>query len=253
MTETNEQLPALPEPQNIEIRDDRAIIDMLTGQAAEDYVYSFQQGGRTVEGLTLAGINEAANRRGGIKVDEVRYEEKESSWLAIARATDTVTGSARYGAYEQPKHTGTDSNGKLRDDPHSFTKAIHKAQRNAIKQLLPVPVIREVLSFYLKGNPTRTNADYKPPSPDQEQAFAIATKLLPDFADENISKTEFWDYMKHTYSVSSRTEMTQEQWATLAATLSAAQSDTTLLAEIIVKIEEWKGTQNDRPQTPDAS
>ena len=72
--------------------DDQAIVEMMTGQAIQDYVYSFKQGGKTVEGLTLAGINEAANRRGGIQVDDVTYEEREQSWLVIAKATDTVTG-----------------------------------------------------------------------------------------------------------------------------------------------------------------
>ena len=100
---------------------DQSIVELMTGQAIQDYVYSFKQGGKVVEGLTIAGINEAANRRGGIQVKEIDYKE-----------TD-----------EQPKKIGD------RPDPFAFTKAIYKAQRNAIKQLIPVPVIREVLNFYL--------------------------------------------------------------------------------------------------------
>ena len=45
---------------------DQSIVEMMIGQAIQDYVYSFNQGGRVVEGLTHPGINEAANRRGGI-------------------------------------------------------------------------------------------------------------------------------------------------------------------------------------------
>ena len=138
-----EMVPVTAEYEVVDQVDDQAIIELMTGQTIQDYVYSFKQGGRTVEGLTLAGINEAANRRGGIQIEEVKYEEREHSWIATAKAVDTITGSSRYGAYEQPKMAGS------RPDPFAFTKAIHKAQRNAIKQLIPVPVIREVLNFYL--------------------------------------------------------------------------------------------------------
>ena len=137
----DEMVPVTAEYEVVDQVDDQAIIELMTGQTIQDYVYSFKQGGRTVEGLTLAGINEAANRRGGIQIEEIDYEEREHSWIATAKAVDTITGSSRYGAYEQPKMMGG------RADPFAFTKAIHKAQRNAIKQLIPVPVIREVLNF----------------------------------------------------------------------------------------------------------
>ena len=138
-----EMVPVTAEYEVVDQVDDQAIVELMTGQTIQNYVYSFKQGGRVVEGLTLAGINEAANRRGGIQVEEMKYEELEHSWIATVKAVDTITGSSRWGAYEQPKMNGS------RTDPFAFTKAVHKAQRNAIKQLLPVPVIREVLNFYL--------------------------------------------------------------------------------------------------------
>ena len=63
-------------------------------------------------------------------------KKTEDSWIATVKAVDTITGSSRFGAFAQAKKNGS------RPDPYAFTKAIHKAQRNAIKQLLPVPVIR---------------------------------------------------------------------------------------------------------------
>ena len=126
-------------------KDNAAIIAEITGGSValtEDYVYSFKQGGKTVTGFTIAGINEAANRRGGIEVTELTHEERGDSWLATAKAVDTVTGSERWGAYEQNKNL---PNGKIA--LYAFTKAIHKAQRNAIRQLLPVSVIKQVLNF----------------------------------------------------------------------------------------------------------
>ena len=126
--------------------DDKVIVQSMVGAAIQDYIYSFRQGGRVIEGLTLAGINEAANQRGGIEVDDIQHKETETSWVAIVRATDTVKQTSRYGAFEQHKI----AYGK--PDPFAFTKAIHKAQRNAIKQLLPVSLLTQVLKHYKEGN-----------------------------------------------------------------------------------------------------
>ena len=234
-----EQLPIAAEVEVIDSVDDQAIVEMMTGQTIQDYVYSFKQGGRVVEGLTLAGINEAANRRGGIQVDNIDYKETEHSWIATAEAVDTIIGNSRYGAFEQPKMIGG------RPDPYAFTKAIHKAQRNAIKQLLPVPVIREVLNFYLnrkalaeetqqpqtdQSNDTITNA--------QKAAFAIANKLSEPLAKHGIDKAALWDYIKQKYGVESRNDMTEMQWTQLAAELKAAETNQTLLDELMKRVKE---------------
>lgn len=72
---TKEQLPVTTEVEVI----DQSIVEMMTGQTIQDYVYSFKQNGRVVEGLTLTGINEAGNRRGGIQVEKINYKETEHS------------------------------------------------------------------------------------------------------------------------------------------------------------------------------
>ena len=238
-----EMMPAtIHEPEHIRQMDDAAIVAMMTGNAIEDYVYSFKQGGKDVQGLTVAGTNEAANRRGGIDVDKIEYFEKEHSWLAIAHATDTVTGSGRYGAFEQSKYIDKK---QTNIDVFAFVKAIHKAQRNAIKQLLPVPVILEVLNFYLKGTQTQqTTANYTEPSSKQKEVFAIETKLLPDLADENISRDEFWQFIRYDYRVKSRTDMTEKQWTALAAELDAAEKNAELMADLIYRIQTWKEDNN---------
>ena len=220
--------------------DDRAIVEMMTGQTIQDYVYSFKQGNKVVEGLTLAGINEAANRRGGIQVNEINYEETEHSWIATAEAIDTITGNSRYGAFEQPKRMGS------RPDPFAFTKAIHKAQRNAIKQLIPVPVIREVLSFYLNRpvqnegteHPTQPNLRNGTISNAQKAAFAIANKLAAPLQKQGIDKTALWDYIKRKYEVDSRNDMSELQWTELSAELKAAETHQKLFEALTQRIKE---------------
>ena len=236
----DEMVPVTAEYEVVDQVDDQAIIELMTGQTIQDYVYSFKQGGRTVEGLTLAGINEAANRRGGIQIEEIDYEEREHSWIATAKAVDTITGSSRYGAYEQLKMAGS------RPDPFAFTKAIHKAQRNAIKQLIPVPVIREVLNFYLHRKAGSGNATQQPlPQQSdgnianaQKAAFAIANNLEGPLGEKGITKADLWNYIKRKYSVESRNDMSEMQWTQLSAELKAAETAPKLLDELCERIKQ---------------
>ena len=242
----HELTPIQAEVEVIDTVDDQAIVEMMTGQTIQDYVYSFKQGGKMVEGLTLAGINEAANRRGGIQVNEINYKETEGSWIATAEAIDTVTGNSRYGAFEQPKMMGS------RPDPFAFTKAIHKAQRNAVKQLLPLPVIREVLNFYLgrKVNTEDTPQQLEPQPNDkisnaQKAAFAVANKLTSALDKAGISKERFWKYVKSKYEVQTRNDMTELQWTELAAQLNAAQTTPELFDQLVKQIGDMKDTENE--------
>ncbi len=243
----NEIVHVATEIDDIDQIDDQTIVEMMTGQTIQDYVYSYKHGGRVVEGLTLAGINEAANRRGGIQVEDLNYEEQESSWIATVKAVDTITGNSRWGAYEQSKMNGS------RPDPYAFTKAVHKAQRNAIKQLLPVPVIREVLNFYLHrkaggGNPRQLTQPQK--SNDnitnaQKAAFAIANKLSEPLAKKGIEKDGLWTYIKRKYSVESRNDMTEQQWTQLSAELKAAETAPNLLDELCKRIQQLTAATED--------
>ena len=250
----NEMVP-VAEYEVLDEVDDRAIVEMMTGQAIEDYVYSFKQGGRKVEGLTLAGINEAANRRGGIQIDSVDYEEREHSWLAMAKATDTVTGSSRYGAYEQAKAIGN------RSDPHAFTKAIHKAQRNAIKQLLPVHVIKEVLNYYLNRQSAPAKPETESNSPPQQDkisgaqkaAFALSAKLEGRLEKRGIARSDFWSYVRRRYAVESRNDMTEQQWTQLSAELKAAETSKKLFNQLLTRIRQLEAAveASEVPESPE--
>lgn len=149
-----------------------------------------------VEGLTISGINEAANRKGGIEVSDVQVTESADSWQAIVKATDVRNASSRYGAFEQPKS----SNGK--PDPFAFTKAVHKAQRNGIKQLLPMPVIKEILTYYLRQSA-------------KEIVLRYVEQLSPRWESEGLKPIDFWNYVKQKFGVSAAAEMSLENWETL--------------------------------------
>jgi len=180
----------------IERSDDNEIIRMMQGHAIQEYVYSFKQGGRTVEGLTIAGINEVANRRGGIEVSDIEVTETETTFQCVVKATDTQVHTSRYGAFEQAKSQG----GKV--DAYAFTKAVHKAQRNAVRQLLPVPLIREVMSYYLLKS---------------SRAMVLRQVEMLDGALKKAGLTadDYWCYVKKKYGVESGHAMTDAQWSEL--------------------------------------
>ena len=226
--------------------DDSAIVAAMQGAAVEDYVYTFRQGGRVVEGLTLEGINEAANQRGGIAVELVEVTETETHFKAMVKATDTLTGSERLGASMQAKAENN------RSDPYAYTKAVHKAQRNAIKQLLPVPVLKRVMAFYLGREAPATPAheeSHELPKGDHNQrsCFAAAKALQSELQRAGISDTEFWTYVKGQYDVKSRSEMTPQQWAELGAELQAAKQDATAFGELTMKVKPVVDDPNDMP------
>ncbi|MCZ6677905.1 MAG: hypothetical protein O7E52_11715 [Candidatus Poribacteria bacterium] len=253
--DTKDELVPVADYEVLDQVDDQAIIEMMTGQAIQDYVYSFRQGGKTVEGLTLAGINEAANRRGGIQVDEIQHEEREHSWLVIVKATDALTGSSRYGAYEQAKRAGS------RPDPFAFTKAVHKAQRNAIKQLLPVPVIKEVLNFYLhrKTQPDQSQMELPMAARNdkitnaQKAAFVMASKLEKQLEGQGVTKSDFWAYVKRRYAVESRNDMTEFQWTELSAELKGAESSPQLFKQLMDRMRQLDAASksSEVPETPE--
>ena len=134
-----------------------------------------------------------------------------------------------------------------RSDPFAFTKAIHKAQRNAIKQLIPVPVIREVLNFYLHRKTGRRK--FKAPQGQipqgggniaqaQKAAFAIANNLAEPLEKKGVTKAALWDYIKRKYSVESRNDMSEMQWTQLSAELKAAETTPQLLNDLCERIKQ---------------
>ncbi len=225
--------------------DDEAILAEIMGKSVDisDYVYSFEQGGKTVEGLSIIGVNEAANRMGNIKVENILFDERPHSWLAFAKTVNTSTKQVYYGAFEQPKRLRS---GKI--DPFAFTKAIHKAQRNAIRGHLPPWLVKEMTNAY------RIQKGMEPLPPDKEDdeetepkqhkitnaqksAFAQANRLNKRLLKAGITQDDFWAAIKKRFKVESRNDITEATWTLLAAELSAADKDRNLFSEFVKQIK----------------
>ncbi|KKN65034.1 hypothetical protein LCGC14_0485910 [marine sediment metagenome] len=137
----------------MEKRDEAQIVEALEGRYIEEFVYEFQSGGQKVVGLSWMGIQEASREYGGIEcpIDKMRIEHSESHVTVTIEAKDIKTGSVRIGRSKQALRMKLRS-GKFMDDEFADQKAISKAQRNAIRQLLPQTLLKQWIERHRDGS-----------------------------------------------------------------------------------------------------
>lgn len=162
-----------------ELADDDAIEAELMGRAMEHYVYSFTEKGKTVTGMTVAGVNEMSrqltkNSKSGIKIrivpDSIKIEQniQMGNDLGVSVyliAENMLTGETAIGSkFEAYKKTG--KNGSY---PNTFAleKAVSKAERNAKRKLIPEKVAIEMIKKFVKSGKVQdipeSRADYYAP------------------------------------------------------------------------------------------
>jgi hypothetical protein len=153
--------------------DEVQILDALMGRPSEKLVYSFKgKDGKPQNGLSYEGVGEVvrelnANRHTAIRVSEsfapvlteVQEENEQGEVVtyiqALVYAEDELNRGGNYGIARQAKfQVYKDKSRKPTLDPYATTKALSKAQRNAMKPLTPV-VFREALIAKMLNNPQR--------------------------------------------------------------------------------------------------
>lgn len=127
--------------QQLDKLDENQIIAELQGAVAQDMVYSFRSGGKQVTGLSWSGVKHLAARLGNIQIDLLQVLDTQESWVVLCKAQ--IGESSRIGASEQPKITS-----KGKPDGFALPKATSKAQRNAIRALLPEKLIVETIQAH---------------------------------------------------------------------------------------------------------
>lgn len=172
--------------------DEVQILDELAGRAIKAMVYSFEQkGGGLMTDLSVGGVNETIrlmNERGGTRigispqppVKEVVERGEENYWQVMAYAIDGRTGVGRWGVALEPEYVG--SGAKRKWDKFGLTKALNKAQRNALRAHIPEEFRQTVIALFLEqdarqelkplGAGTATFAELPPPveGPEAEKA-----------------------------------------------------------------------------------
>lgn len=140
--------------------DEELILDELMGRAIDTMVYSFNQDGKLLTDLTVSGVNETVrlmNERGGTQigisnqtpiVDEFREGEKDYYRVLVFARDARFPESGRWGTAVEPKLM-TLKSGKTKWDKFALTKALNKAQRNALRAFIPEDFRQHVIALYL--------------------------------------------------------------------------------------------------------
>jgi hypothetical protein len=135
-----------------------------------------------VVGLSWVGVQEASREYKGIMVPVEKVIKKETDEVieVMCEAIDTKTGSSRIGIACASKKLRLRT-GQVMDDEFATAKAVAKAQRNAIRPLLPVTLIKAWIEAKLKG-PTALPAPTVQPVralPPEAPVSATATPAAP--------------------------------------------------------------------------
>lgn len=131
------------------IKDDDQVLEEMRGKYLEEFVYSFEtKEGRKVTGLSWAGVKEVARSAGNIDVEDLKISETETTYRVLAKAKDKVRNVGMFGVAEQAKKLRL-KDGKEIDDIHSLSKCVSRAQRNALRVLIPELTIKTMIETYL--------------------------------------------------------------------------------------------------------
>ena len=144
------------------LADEQQVVDEMQGRALDVMVYSFQPKGSNapVTGLSWKGIREVVrtlNARGYTRLkiakeprpvfEDVLTEEGDPAWQVAVYAEDERNGGGSWGVAAQPKAMKL-RNGSTKPDPFAKTKALSKAQRNALESLLPAELVEALKAQY---------------------------------------------------------------------------------------------------------
>ena len=141
----------------MEARDEAQILAEIQGQILEEMVYSFRVGGREVTGISWVGIKEIARRYGKIDVDLIQLLDSPEGYTVIVKAKDIEKGNGMLGVSTQAKIMQL-KNKETQIDQFALQKALSKAQRNAIRALIPEAFFKTIfseLSGGLKAEPRK--------------------------------------------------------------------------------------------------
>lgn len=125
----------------IERRDEAQILQDLHGKTIDALFYEFTQSGRLVVALSWAGVKYFTLQLGHVSIEEVKIDEGTDSYKAIAWAYSKERDLRVMGAAEQSKVEPWGNPPKK--DQFALAKVVSKAQRNALRNLLPETMIAE--------------------------------------------------------------------------------------------------------------
>jgi len=189
--------------QLMERRDEEQIVAALEGKYLDEFVYSFPQGGKMVEGLSWVGIQEASRAYGGIQcpIEKVKIDETDKEIVVMLEAIDTQTNSSAIGVSSQTKVMSTRSGPIV--DTFARQKAVAKAQRNAKRQLLPQTLLKQWIEKHRAAKSNGKNGSTK----------ELVDKFHDTWRKKGLVQPYVIQMMGERYGVSSTAQLNREQLA----------------------------------------
>lgn len=180
-------------------RDEEQILAEIKGNIITEMFYSFPMDGRTVTGVSWVGTKEIARQYGGIALDFVRVDETDEAYIAVVKATDKRTETSLLGTALQPKLMKV--KGVEKPDRFAYTKAVSKAQRNAIRAIIPERFLIEMYEAFKKGEPSKPRKPRKKVEsqakivPTQKPLNGVSEQIVLDTLEKNGFSDEFTVYV----------------------------------------------------------
>ena len=184
MTPDNKDLANTEQFSELEKRDENQILAELQGNILKEMFYETRDK-KTI--VSWIGIKEIARNYGGIDVNLVEKSDLGDQWFVCVKAADKRNGYSMLGASTQPKLMDVhdlDEEGKWmkneggkytfhkEPDPFVLQKAFSKAQRNAIRALIPETYFAQMIDTWRKGG--------KQQSPDSSPIKEPPKKIKAD-------------------------------------------------------------------------
>jgi hypothetical protein len=138
------------------------IVSSVMARADAELIYSFDQGGSKVVGLTVYGVFEVAREMNQRGLSRIAISDREPTVIDTDEyvevrvyAHDALSGGGAWGIKREAKWNGTKPTG------HSVERALSKAQRNAVNRIIPAHLAKAVIAARVgalrgKGRPVVT-------------------------------------------------------------------------------------------------
>lgn len=163
----------------MEKADEHQVLAEMQGRFIQELVYSFNQGGQEVTGLSLAGVRETVrtmNSRGlsriRISAQEPKITETDDYYQVMVYAEDVQNGGGAWGAKRQEKRH---ARGAV--NVFAMEMALSKAQRNAQRALIPEYFVKAMIEeFMSKKGTVRRMAPVQRPAQQPTKTPPVETR-----------------------------------------------------------------------------
>jgi len=174
----------------LERHDEETITEELRGKVIEnEFVYSFDQGGEKIIDLTWQAMFAVAALMGGIKLGIESVESDGPEYEVIAYAEDTYRSMRVIGAAQQSKNLKSG-----RPDMFSLAKCVRKAQRNALKGVIPFSITRQLIKAYLEDKSKLDMEAAKAAARSRLESLQIPYEKFEEFVTQKLGKpSEEWN------------------------------------------------------------